>query len=103
LFLTWLSHAKQCNRGVLSSEILGNKIYTHVVSGHEYAARVRNLRTYDAVRYGRNIKTKGKIDAKFYAAKISYIVGHIQWFQIKTGQVKQPIRTIALVYIKKAM
>eukprot|EP01102_Stenamoeba_stenopodia_P018545 TRINITY_DN6807_c0_g1_i2.p1 TRINITY_DN6807_c0_g1~~TRINITY_DN6807_c0_g1_i2.p1 ORF type:complete len:673 (-),score=125.69 TRINITY_DN6807_c0_g1_i2:49-2067(-) len=45
----WEDLRQQFVKGVLSSEILGNKIYTHVVSGHEYAARVRNLRTYDAV------------------------------------------------------
>jgi len=35
-------------RGILSSEILGSKIYAHVISG-EYAARVKCLRTYDSV------------------------------------------------------
>lgn len=34
--------------GILGSEILGNKIFTHVIAG-EYAARVMNLRTYDSV------------------------------------------------------
>lgn len=34
--------------GVLGSEILGNKIFTHVISGG-YAARVRDMRTYDSV------------------------------------------------------
>lgn len=37
-------------RGVLTDDILGNKIFAHVISG-EYAARVRDLRTYHAVRY----------------------------------------------------
>ncbi len=35
-------------RGVLAEDILGNRIYTHVISG-EYAARVDDLWTYDAV------------------------------------------------------
>lgn len=34
--------------GVLEQEILGNKIFTHVISG-EYAARIKDLRTYDSV------------------------------------------------------
>lgn len=34
--------------GVLTSEILGNSIHTHVIK-HEYAARMKDLRTYAAV------------------------------------------------------
>ena len=37
-------------RGVLTDDILGNKIFAHVISG-EYAGRVKCLRTYNAVRY----------------------------------------------------
>ena len=41
-------------RGVLQDEIRGDKLYSHVLT-NEYAARVTNLRMYDAVRYvGRN-------------------------------------------------
>jgi translation initiation factor eIF-2B subunit epsilon len=36
-------------RGVLTDDVLGNKIYSHVISG-DYAARVKCLRTYNAVR-----------------------------------------------------
>jgi len=35
--------------GVLSEEELGNKIFVYELAG-EYAARVSNLRAYDAVR-----------------------------------------------------
>ena len=35
--------------GVLSEEELGNKIFVYELQG-EYAARVTNLRAYDAVR-----------------------------------------------------
>ena len=34
--------------GVLSEEELGNKLYVHILE-HEYAARVQNFRSYDAV------------------------------------------------------
>lgn len=34
--------------GVLSEEELGNKLFVHELR-HEYAARVHNLRSYDAV------------------------------------------------------
>ena len=36
-------------RGLLSDEIMGNKIYMHEIEGTDYAARVHNLRSYDAV------------------------------------------------------
>lgn len=35
-------------RGVLIDDISGHKIFTHVITG-EYAARVKDLRTYDSV------------------------------------------------------
>eukprot|EP01119_Soliformovum_irregulare_P008978 TRINITY_DN2207_c0_g1_i1.p1 TRINITY_DN2207_c0_g1~~TRINITY_DN2207_c0_g1_i1.p1 ORF type:complete len:698 (-),score=261.33 TRINITY_DN2207_c0_g1_i1:25-1848(-) len=35
-------------RGMLTSEILGNKVHAHIIDG-EYAARVKDLRTYDSV------------------------------------------------------
>mmetsp|Transcript_6093 Transcript_6093/g.22353 ORF Transcript_6093/g.22353 Transcript_6093/m.22353 type:complete len:781 (-) Transcript_6093:399-2741(-) len=35
--------------GLLHDEIMGNKIYLHELAANEYAARVHNLRSYDAV------------------------------------------------------
>ncbi len=35
--------------GVLSEEELGSKLYVHETNKGEYAARVNNLRSYDAV------------------------------------------------------
>eukprot|EP00457_Paulinella_chromatophora_P000730 gb/GEZN01000730.1/.p1 GENE.gb/GEZN01000730.1/~~gb/GEZN01000730.1/.p1 ORF type:complete len:774 (-),score=197.38 gb/GEZN01000730.1/:1458-3524(-) len=44
----WKDMRKGCLRGTLSADILGNKVNAHIISG-EYAARVSDLRTYDAV------------------------------------------------------
>ena len=35
--------------GVLGSEILGNKLFVHIISRDEYAARCQDLRTYDSI------------------------------------------------------
>lgn len=44
-----LPHTTPCTpAGVLSEEELGHKLYVHEL-GNEYAARIHNLRSYDAV------------------------------------------------------
>lgn len=38
-----------CTSGVLSEEELGSKLFVHEVQQVEYAARIHNLRSYDAI------------------------------------------------------
>jgi len=45
----WQDIREDFVKGVLESDLLGHKIYTHVVH-QEYAARVQSIRTYGAVR-----------------------------------------------------
>lgn len=64
-------------RGVLTDDILANKIFAHVITG-EYAARVRDLRTYNSVRYFLNFNASSNNPL----AKISSTDGLILWFLI---------------------
>eukprot|EP01104_Vermistella_antarctica_P011743 TRINITY_DN3314_c0_g1_i1.p1 TRINITY_DN3314_c0_g1~~TRINITY_DN3314_c0_g1_i1.p1 ORF type:complete len:586 (-),score=172.54 TRINITY_DN3314_c0_g1_i1:88-1749(-) len=36
-------------KGITESDILGETLYCHIITGREYAARVRNLRTYASI------------------------------------------------------
>lgn len=83
--------------GVLGSEILGNRIFTHVVEG-QYAARIKDWRTYDSV--SRDVLQRWTYpivpDNNMFDTRYQYKRGNIYRELTETGDSVSLSRTSAL-------
>jgi hypothetical protein len=71
--------------GILTSDLLMKNIYCYVAK-EGYAARVKDTKSYDSIRYICPIERHVSIATHFLSVRISFHGGRSHWFRMTTTQ-----------------